>query len=73
MKVMPFTGSRRKACEIPIGRGRRLHRAGGITEIPIVGDRVAEAVCERAGRTLTEQEWEQHLAGVPYRDICPTS
>jgi hypothetical protein len=43
---------------------------GGITEIPIAGDRVAEAVCERAGRTLTKQEWEQHLKGVPYRDIC---
>lgn len=46
---------------------------GRITEIPVAGDHVAEAVCERAGRTLTGQEWEQYLTGVPYRDICPAA
>jgi hypothetical protein len=45
----------------------------GVNEIPIAGDRVAKSVCERAGRTLTEREWEQHLEGVPYRDVCPAS
>ncbi|GIH63605.1 serine/threonine-protein kinase [Microbispora siamensis] len=53
--------------------GSRLYVAdysGEIFELPIGPERVAEAVCVRAGRTLTEQEWTRYLPGVPYRDVC---
>lgn len=53
---------------------RRLYVSGGksgtITEIPVAGDRIAELVCERAGRTLSPGEWDRHLKDVPYRDVC---
>lgn len=49
------------------------NHSGTIAQIPVAGDRVAELVCERAGRTLSPQEWSQYLAGAPYRDICPRS
>ncbi|WP_283136346.1 serine/threonine-protein kinase [Rhizohabitans arisaemae] len=32
---------------------------------------VVDAVCERAGRNLTEAEWKQHIAELPYRSVCP--
>ncbi|MFC5824125.1 protein kinase domain-containing protein [Nonomuraea insulae] len=46
--------------------------SGTITRIPVDGDRVAELVCKRAGRTLSAQEWSQYLKGVSYRSLCPS-
>ncbi|MET9247181.1 hypothetical protein [Nonomuraea sp. NPDC003709] len=34
------------------------------------GGRVAGAVCRRAGRTLTAQEWARHLPGVEPFTLC---
>ncbi|MEU7002977.1 protein kinase [Nonomuraea sp. NPDC046570] len=31
---------------------------------------VADAVCTRAGRSLTAAEWGEHLRGLPYREVC---
>ncbi|NUW45047.1 WD40 repeat domain-containing serine/threonine protein kinase [Nonomuraea rhodomycinica] len=45
--------------------------SGTVTEIPVDGDRVAELVCKRAGRTMSAQEWSRYLKGVSYRDVCP--
>ncbi|MEU0565010.1 serine/threonine-protein kinase [Nonomuraea sp. NPDC005983] len=44
---------------------------GTVTTLPVSGDRIARAVCRRAGRTLTPAEWKQHLGDVTYREICP--
>ncbi|MER5419437.1 serine/threonine-protein kinase [Streptosporangium roseum] len=45
--------------------------AGTLAEQPVDPERVAHAVCERAGRTLSPEEWRAYLADVPYRDVCP--
>ncbi|MEU6407495.1 serine/threonine-protein kinase [Microbispora sp. NPDC046933] len=44
--------------------------SGEIFELPIGAERVAAAVCARAGRTLTEQEWARYLPSLPYRNVC---
>ncbi|WP_158578561.1 serine/threonine-protein kinase [Spongiactinospora rosea] len=31
---------------------------------------LAAAACRRAGRTLTEKEWQASLPGLPYQDVC---
>ncbi|MEV0386411.1 WD40 repeat domain-containing serine/threonine protein kinase [Nonomuraea sp. NPDC050643] len=41
-----------------------------VVELPLDGDRLARAVCRRAGRDLTPAEWELHLPGVPQRQVC---
>jgi WD40 repeat protein len=41
-----------------------------VTTIPVGAQGVARLVCERAGRTLTGQEWRRYLKDVPYRDVC---
>ncbi|GAA4041077.1 serine/threonine-protein kinase [Nonomuraea soli] len=53
--------------------GRTLH---AVTSTGIVyshitdAERAVELLCARVGRQLTRGEWEQHLPGVPYRDVC---
>ncbi|WP_177227360.1 WD40 repeat domain-containing serine/threonine protein kinase [Nonomuraea pusilla] len=42
-----------------------------VLEIPVGPERVAAAVCRRAGRDLTRAEWDRHLEDVPYRRVCP--
>ncbi|WP_424531683.1 protein kinase family protein [Sphaerisporangium viridialbum] len=44
---------------------------GVLRDIPVAPSRVAAAVCARAGRTLTDAEWQNYLPGVPYSDPCP--
>ncbi|MDF5755348.1 serine/threonine-protein kinase [Spongiactinospora sp. TRM90649] len=44
---------------------------GGLYGVTVAPDRVATAVCARAGRTFTGKDWEVYFAGVPYQDICP--
>ena len=34
-------------------------------------DLLTEHLCTAAGRNLTEQEWSQLVAFVPYRSSCP--
>ncbi|SEG18265.1 Serine/threonine protein kinase [Nonomuraea solani] len=41
-----------------------------VVALPLDGDRLALAVCRRAGRDLTPAEWERHLPGVPPRPVC---
>ncbi|GAA2859363.1 hypothetical protein GCM10010517_17900 [Streptosporangium fragile] len=45
--------------------------AGTLTEYPIQPEVIARAVCERAGRTLSRQEWRTYLNDLPYRNVCP--
>ena len=35
------------------------------------GERAIDFACQMAGRTLTEEEWEEFLPEQPYRDVCP--
>nr|SBO97653.1 High-affnity carbon uptake protein Hat/HatR [Nonomuraea gerenzanensis] len=76
--------TRQELAAVPIGFGDELRfsaddsvlQAGvrnyrTVTTIPVEGDAVAAQVCERAGRTLSRQEWSRYLGGVPYRDPCP--
>ncbi|GLW05237.1 hypothetical protein Misp01_03670 [Microtetraspora sp. NBRC 13810] len=54
------------------GKRVRAATAGGfVYELPVEPALVADAVCARAGRTLTREEWRAHLGGIPYRDVCP--
>ncbi|MER5649858.1 serine/threonine-protein kinase [Streptosporangium sp. NPDC002524] len=48
-----------------------VDRAGTLSEFPVEPEAVARAVCERAGRTLTREEWRTYLEDLPYRDVCP--
>jgi hypothetical protein len=41
-----------------------------VIELPTDGDRLAQELCDRAGRALTPAEWERHLPGVPHRPRC---
>ncbi|MGC5011739.1 WD40 repeat domain-containing serine/threonine protein kinase [Streptosporangium sp. DT93] len=53
--------------------GTRLFAAdsvGTVTAFPVDPEAVARAVCERAGRTLSREEWRTHLKDLPYRDVC---
>ncbi|XVQ89876.1 WD40 repeat domain-containing serine/threonine protein kinase [Microbispora siamensis] len=47
-----------------------LDDTGRAWDVPVDPDRVAAAVCARAGRTLTGAEWRAQFPGVPYRDVC---
>ncbi|MCG5219514.1 WD40 repeat domain-containing serine/threonine protein kinase [Streptosporangium sp. KLBMP 9127] len=79
------TGARRRlGTPVPLGTdfvltqgfgadGGTFYAADGngvVYEMPIAPERVADAVCERAGRTLTESEWSKYLPDVPYREVC---
>ena len=45
--------------------------AGTLSEYPVEPEAVARAVCERAGRTLSREEWRTYLGDLPYRNVCP--
>ncbi|WP_181019407.1 serine/threonine-protein kinase [Nonomuraea typhae] len=48
-----------------------LDRDGSVHEHPVGAERVAAAVCARAGRSLTEAEWRAHVnPGLPYLRGC---
>ncbi|MET9336618.1 serine/threonine-protein kinase [Nonomuraea sp. NPDC003804] len=44
--------------------------AGLIHEFVVDPERMAGALCERAGRELTEREWRESFEQVPYRQLC---
>ncbi|GAA3163163.1 hypothetical protein GCM10010466_62640 [Planomonospora alba] len=43
---------------------------GTLREYPVDPERLAGVLCARAGRTLTEAEWNTSAGDVPYRDVC---
>ncbi|MFI6326192.1 serine/threonine-protein kinase [Nonomuraea sp. NPDC050556] len=45
---------------------------GLVRTYPVDGDRTEAAVCARAGRTLTRQEWDRYLPGVERFPVCVT-
>ncbi|WP_433363266.1 protein kinase domain-containing protein [Streptosporangium sp. CA-115845] len=45
--------------------------AGTLSEYPVEPEAVARVVCERAGRTLSREEWRTYLGDLPYRKVCP--
>ncbi|MEV4573716.1 serine/threonine-protein kinase [Nonomuraea jabiensis] len=45
---------------------------GAFQELPVDPAAAVRAVCERAGRRLTQAEWREHVgADVGYREVCP--
>jgi WD40 repeat protein len=53
--------------------GRALHSLrsdGTLGDHPVAAANVAAALCARAGRSLSETDWERLIPGVPYRRIC---
>lgn len=44
---------------------------GAVRAVSVDGERIAKEVCARAGRSLSPAEWERHLGGAPYQDVCP--
>jgi WD40 repeat protein len=54
--------------------GAKLYNAsqdGTLRTHELGGERVAAAVCRRAGRTLTAAEWARHLPGIEPFGLCP--
>ncbi|MDA3644808.1 TIR domain-containing protein [Saccharopolyspora indica] len=56
--------------------GKTLASAGEDAAIRFWGSRAAEDVpaelCDTARRTLTPDEWNRHLPGADYQDVCPS-
>jgi WD40 repeat protein len=44
---------------------------GAIRAVAADGERVAQEVCARVGRSLSPAEWERYLGGAPYQNVCP--
>jgi WD40 repeat protein len=44
---------------------------GAVRAVSVDGDRVAQQVCARVGRSLSPAEWERYLGGAPYQNVCP--
>ncbi|WP_327590410.1 serine/threonine-protein kinase [Nonomuraea sp. NBC_00507] len=55
--------------------GSSLHvvgHDGAFQDLPVDPGRAVRAVCERAGRRLTREEWREHVgADLAYREVCP--
>ncbi len=48
-----------------------VHTGGSIAQIPeSIEDQISTA-CQRAGRNLSETEWEVYFPGEPYEETCP--
>jgi WD40 repeat protein len=56
--------------------GSTLHvvgRDGAFRDLPVDPARAVRAVCERAGRRLTREEWREHVGtDVGFQESCPT-
>ncbi|MFF3671895.1 protein kinase domain-containing protein [Microtetraspora malaysiensis] len=44
-----------------------------IRRFPVAAPAMAAAVCAKAGRSLTTQEWARFVSALPYREICPST
>ncbi|WP_433211604.1 protein kinase domain-containing protein [Microtetraspora malaysiensis] len=42
-----------------------------VRRFPVAAPAMAAAVCAKAGRSLTTQEWARFVSALPYREICP--
>ncbi|GAA3214340.1 WD40 repeat domain-containing serine/threonine protein kinase [Nonomuraea helvata] len=60
---LAFSSDSRRLYSVTADGTVRTHELGG--------DRVAAAVCGRAGRTLTAQEWSRYLGGIDPFTLCP--
>ncbi|MFG6192200.1 protein kinase [Nonomuraea sp. JJY05] len=60
--LMAFTGDGRLLRVV--GTSERVH------DLPVAPEAMVSAVCARAGRTLSLQEWRDYLGATPYRDVC---
>ncbi|MEV0969798.1 serine/threonine-protein kinase [Microtetraspora glauca] len=47
-----------------------VDRNGTVKRFPAAAEAVATAVCARAGRSLTPQEWKTYVPALPYRKVC---
>ncbi|MEV4243303.1 WD40 repeat domain-containing serine/threonine protein kinase [Streptosporangium canum] len=47
-----------------------VDRNGTVRRFPAAASAAANAVCVRAGRSLTPQEWKTYIPGLPYRKVC---
>ncbi|MBG0828297.1 protein kinase [Planomonospora sp. ID67723] len=43
---------------------------GIVRRHPLTGERAAAAVCERADRSLTSQEWQRYLPEIQFFEVC---
>ncbi|WP_214104514.1 WD40 repeat domain-containing serine/threonine protein kinase [Acrocarpospora catenulata] len=51
---------------------RVVGRDGTYQDLPTDPARAVPAVCERAGRRLTQEEWREHVgADLSHREVCP--
>jgi WD40 repeat protein len=44
-----------------------------VRRFPVAAPAVAAAVCAKAGRSLTAQEWARFVPALSYREICPAT
>ncbi|MEV4183722.1 WD40 repeat domain-containing serine/threonine protein kinase [Streptosporangium canum] len=47
-----------------------VDRNGTVRRFPAAASVAANAVCARAGRSLTPQEWKTYIPALPYRKVC---
>ncbi|MBW5481223.1 WD40 repeat domain-containing serine/threonine-protein kinase [Streptomyces bambusae] len=68
----PLETSGRKVDLLSFGGDGILRVLSGADTAPLdlVPDRVAAAVCKRAGRDITRAEWRTYIPNVPYRKLC---
>ncbi|MEV0756859.1 serine/threonine-protein kinase [Streptosporangium sp. NPDC050280] len=70
--IVAQTGDLRALTFSPDGaRLIAVDEAGTLSEYPVEPQAVTRAVCERAGRTLSREEWRTYLGELAYRDVCP--
>jgi WD40 repeat protein len=70
---LPFAGPADFVRSMAFDSDGTLHATGGARDLldyPTSPARAADAVCARAGRTLTEAEWRHYIPYVPYRHLC---
>ncbi|MFC4529299.1 serine/threonine-protein kinase [Sphaerisporangium dianthi] len=69
----PFAGPADIVTSLAFEADGTLRAAGWLRDLlsyPTAPERAVEAVCERAGRTLTEAEWRRYIPDLPYRTVC---
>ncbi|MBT2233412.1 hypothetical protein [Nonomuraea sp. NEAU-A123] len=58
-----------RTAEMPL----TVDRDATVRRFPVAASAVAAAVCARAGRSLTAQEWAGFVPALPYREVCPSA